>query len=208
MERNIKLAQTRALQYWFIDGLMELGAAIICLMLAIFFLALQIIPILQAGFALLFPLVFVAAHGMRKLMTRYRERSTYPQTGFVEPQKGRQDRWLLGITIGFTILLLGVMLFSILRGIQTMVWMPAIGWVIYAFIFALTGYRTKIIRFYFLAGFCLMLGVLLSLIGMGDLLGTAVLSFSASLVLFAFGIVTRSAYIRQFNRVVEYKDEN
>jgi hypothetical protein len=208
MERNIKASQTRARQYWFADGLMELGAAVTCLMLAIFFLALQIIPIMQAGFALLFLLVFVAAYGLRKLMIRYRERSTYPLTGFVEPQKGWQDRWLLGITIGFTILLLGFMLFTILRGIQTMVWMPVIGGVIYTFIFAFTGYRTKIIRFYFLAGFCLALGVLLSLNGMGDFLGAAVLSFSASLVLFTFGIVTRYAYIHQSSRVVDYKDEN
>src|SRR4030042_6444487 len=135
MEKNIKASQTRALQYWFVDGLMELGAAVTCLVLAIFFLALQIIPVLQAGVAVLFLLVFVAAYGMRKLMIRYREHSTYPLTGFVEPKKGWQDRWLLGITIGFTILLLGFMLFTVLRGIQTMVWMPAISGIIYAFIF-------------------------------------------------------------------------
>ncbi len=115
---------------------------------------------------------------------------------------------MLGITIGFTILLLGFMLFTILRGIQTMVWMPVIGGIIYTFIFAFTGYRAKLIRFYFLAGFCLAVGMLLSLSGMGDLLGAAVLSLSASLILFTFGIVTRYAYIHQSSRVVEYKDEN
>lgn len=208
MERKIKTSQERALQYWFVDGLMELGAATTCLMLAIFFLALQITPISQAGFAILFLLVFVAAYGLRKLMIRYREHSTYPLTGFVEPQKGWQDRWLFVITIGFTILLLGFMLFTMLRGIQTMIWMPAIGGILYAFIFAFTGYRTKIIRFYFLAGFCLALGMLLSLSGMGDLLGAAVLSLCASLVLFTFGIITRYAYIRQSRSMVEDDDEN
>jgi hypothetical protein len=86
--------------------------------------------------------------------------------------------------------------------------MPVIGGVIYTFIFAFTGYRTKLIRFYFLAGFCLSVGVLLSLSGMGDFLGAAVLSFSASLVLFTFGIVTRYTYLHQSSSVVDYKDEN
>ena len=208
MERKIKASQERALQYWFVDGLMELGAAATCLMLAIFFLALQITPILQAGFAILFLLVFVAAYGLRKLMIRYREHSTYPLTGFVEPQKGWQDRWSLVISIGFSILLLGFMLFTILRGIQTMQWMPAIGGILYAFIFAFTGYRTKLIRFYFLAGFCLALGMLLSLSGMGDFLGAAVLSLSASLILFTLGIITRYAYIRQSSIMVEDNDDN
>jgi len=88
-----------------------------------------------------------------------------------------------------------------------MVWMPVIGGIIYTFIFAFTAYRTKLIRFYFLAGFCLAVGVLPSLSGMGDFLGAAVLSFSASLVLFTFGIATRYAYIHQSSRLVEYKDE-
>lgn len=207
MENNIKASHTRAMQYLFADGLMELSGAAICLVLGIYFMIMKIAPASQAGFALLFLLVFVAAFGIRKLMMWYRERRTYPRTGYVEIRKEREDRQFLAITIGFSVLLLGFMLFTIMRGIQTIVWMPVIGGVIYAFIFALTGFRTKLVRFYFLAGFCLVLGIFLALSGLGDFWGTALLSFCTSLVLLAFGILTRMTYIKHTSTSVEQHDE-
>jgi hypothetical protein len=207
MENNIKASHTRAMQYWFADGLMELSSAGICLVLGIYFMIMQIASASQAGFALLFLLVFVAAFGIRKVMMWYRERSTYPRTGYVEIRKGREDRRFTWIAIGFSFLLLIFMLYTIIRGIQTMTWMPVIGGVIYAFIFALTGYRTKLVRFYFLAGFCLVLGVFLALAGLGDFWGTALLSFCIGMVLLAFGIVTRMNYIKHARTSVEQNNE-
>jgi hypothetical protein len=207
MENNIKASHTRAMQYWFADGLMELSGAAICLVLGIYFMILQIAPASQAGFALLFLLVFVAAFGIRKLMIRYRERSTYPRTGYVEIRKESEDRRFLGIAIGFSVLLLGFMGFTIIRGIQTIVWLPVIGGVIYAFIFALIGYRTKLVRFYFLAGFCLVLSVFLAMCGLGDFWGTALLSFCTGLVLLLFGVVTRMTYIKHTSTPAEQNNE-
>jgi hypothetical protein len=125
----------------------------------------------------------------------------------VETKKGWQDRWLLGIAIGFTILLLGFMLYTILRGIQTVVWMPTLAGIVFTFIFALAGFRTKLIRFYFLGAFCLILGVFLALSGLGDLWGTALLSVGTGLVLFAFGAITRTAYLHQTPLTEEQADE-
>jgi hypothetical protein len=207
MEKNLEASQQRALQYWFADGLAELTGGIICLVLVIYFCIQQILPTSQGSFALLFLIVFVAAFGIRKLMIRYRERNTYPRTGFVEPMKGWEDRRLLYSVIGFTILLMGFMFVTILRGIQTMVWMPALSGIIFAFIFALAGYRTKLVRFYFLVGFCFVLGVILSLSGLGDLWGAALLSLCTALVLFAFGIITRISYLHQSTMITEQANE-
>jgi hypothetical protein len=197
MENNILETQKRAQQYAFMDGLMELGGGILCLILAIYFYTLYLVPDSLAGFAVLFLLVFLVAFGIRKLMSRIREKTTYPQSGYIELKKGRQERRILAITIGFSILLLGFMLYTILSGIQTMKWMPVIGGIIYAFIFGLTAYRTLLKRFYFLAGFCLLLGVTLALSGWGDLTGMAILSICTALVLICFGIITRVSYTRQ-----------
>jgi MFS family permease len=207
MEKNLKATQRRALQYWFVDGLVELSGGAMCLLLAIYFIVQQILQALQGSFALIFLIVFVAAFGVRKLMLWYRERSTYPRIGFVEPKKEGEDRRLLGVEVGFTLLLLGFMLYTILRGIQTVVWMPAIGGIILAFIFALAGFRTKLVRFIYLAVFCVLLGVVLAINGFGDLLGAAVLSLLTGLVLIAFGIVTRVAYLRQTKVPGEQADE-
>ena len=207
MEKDLNTSQTRAVQYWFTDGLAEIAGGVICFVLTIYFSVQQILPASQASFALLFLLVFVVAFGIRKLMFWYRERSTYPRTGFIEPKKGWEDRRLLGIAIGFTVLLLGFMLYTILRGIETMAWMPALVGIIFAFVFALAGYRTKLVRFYFVAAFCLVLGLFLALSGLGDLWGAALLSFCTGLVLFAFGIVTRVTYLHQSSVTAEQADE-
>jgi hypothetical protein len=206
MDKDIKASQVRSVQYWFSDGLVELGFSAICMLLAIYFLILQVLPASPGSFAIFFFLVFVAAFGIRKLIFWYRERSTYPRTGFVEPKK-RQDRRLLGIEICFTVILLGFMLYTILRGTQTMAWMPAISGIVFAFIFVLMGSRTKLVRFYFLAGFCLVLGVLLAFMGLGDLWGAALLSFFTGLVLLSFGIITRATYLHQPIVSMEQADE-
>ncbi len=207
MDKNLKASQQRAVQYWFIDGLVELSGGLICLLLAIYFIVQQILPVSQGSFALLFLIVFVAAFGIRKLMLWYRERSTYSHTGFIELKKGWENRWFLSTAIGFSLLLLGLILYTIQRGIETVLWMPALGGAVFAFIFYLAGYRTGLVRFIFLAIFCLLLGVCLALSGIGDLWGTALLSVFTSLTLFAFGIVTRMAYVRQLKHTSEQADE-
>ncbi len=196
MDKDIKASQVRAVQYFFADGLAELSGSAICILLAVYFFILEILPVSQGGFAIFFLLVFMAAFGIRKLMFWYRERNTYPRTGFVEPKK-REDRRLLGIEIGFTVILLGFLLYIILQGIQNIAWIPALCGVIFAFIFALAGYRTKLVRFYFLVVFCLLLGVVLALSGIDDFWGAAILCFITGLVLLSFGIVTRATYLHQ-----------
>jgi hypothetical protein len=207
MKDNLEASQKRAVQYWFSDGLAELSGAAICLLLAIYFGIVQILGSSQGSFALFFLMVFIVAFGIRKVMLWYRERSTYPRTGYVEPKRGWEDHRLLGIAIGFTVIFMAFMLFMILRGIQSMAWMPALVGVIFAFIFSWVGYRTKLVRFYFLAGFSLVLGVFLAIYGIGDLWGAAILSFCIGLVLFAYGIVTRRSYLDQSQVAVEQADE-
>ena len=206
LENNLKASQKRAMQYGAADGLAELSGAVICLILAIYFCLMQMVGSSGGTFALLFLFMFMTAFGIRKVMFWYRERSTYPRTGFVELKKGRTDRRLLGIAIGFTVLLMAFMLITILRGIQTMTWIPALVGVIFAFIFVLAGYRTKIGRFYFLAGFGFVLGLFLALSGLGDLWGAAILSLCVGLVLFAFGMVTRVSYLARTREAAEQSD--
>jgi len=207
MEKNLKASQQRAIQYWFADGLVELSGGVIGLLLAIYFCVQQILQASQGLFAIIFLLVFVAAFGVRKLMLGYRERNTYRRTGLIEPKQAGEDRGLLGAEVVFTLLLLGFVLYTILRGIQTVEWMPAIAGVVLAFIFSTAGYRTRLMRFYFLAGFCLFLGGFLAVSGLGDLWGSAILSLGTSLVLFAFGILTRLSYLRQAAVTMEQPDE-
>ncbi len=208
MDNKLQAAQKRAVQYWFADGLAEFSAAAMCLLLAIYFIFQQVVPAAQGSFALIFLAVFVAGIGIRKLMLWFRQRSTYPRTGYVELKQGWEDRRFLAIAIGFTVLLLGFNLYMILRGIKTVVLMPALAGFMLAFMFGLAGVRIKLVRFYFLAGFCLLLGGFLALSGLGDLWGAGLLCFFASLVLFAYGVITRVTYLHQTRVSVEQLDEH
>jgi len=207
MDNNLKASGQRAVQYWFKDGLAELGGGVMCLILAVYFGLQQILQSSQGSFAIFFLLVFVAAFGIRKVMLWYRERSTYPRTGFVSAKSGLENHWLLGVSILFTLLLLGFMLYTIIRGIQTVVWIPVLCGVIFAFICTMVGYQTKLVRFYYQGAFCLFLGIVLALSGLGDFWGAAVLSLVTSLILFAYGIITRWAYIHQTKTITENADE-
>ena len=207
MQDNLKSSQIRATQYWFTDGLLELSGGTICLLLAVYFAIQQIIPVSSGAFALIFLALFVAAFGIRKLMLSIRQRSTYPRTGYIELKKGWQNRRLSWVAIVFTVLLLAFLLFTILRGIQTMMWMPVIGGIIYLFLFFLVGYRTKLNRFYFVSAFSLLLGLFLSFSGLGDFWGEALLSLGTGLVLLAFGTVTRIDYLHHSPASGELTDE-
>lgn len=207
MENNLNDAQQRAVQYWFIDGLAELSGGAIGLLLAVYFIVLQVFPALQASFALIYILLFIAVLGIRKLMLWFRTRSTYGRTGYIEPKHGWENRWLLWIAIGFTLLLLGFMLYTILLGIQSIVLMPILGAIIFAFIFFLAGFRTKLVRFIYLAIVCLILGIVLSTSGLGDNFGAALLSLIISLILFTFGSITRTIYLRQAREIEDQTSE-
>jgi hypothetical protein len=221
MDKNLKASQQRAVQYWFVDGLAELSGGVLCLLLALYFVAQQALPASPWIFYVLFIVVSTAAFGIRRLMLRIREHTTYPRTGFVAMKSGWEDRKTLAIMIIFALFLLALNLYLVLSGPQSVVWMPALGGLIFAFVFALAGFQTKLGRFYSLAGFqtklgrfyslaaiCLLLGVALSLSGLGDLWGVAVLSFFTSLVMFVFGTIARRAYLRQTKTLTEKANES
>jgi len=206
MENKLKNSQQRAIQYWFADGLAEFLGASICLLLAIYFAAQQFLP--QSSFAIFFLLLFIAAFGIRKLMYSLRQRSTYPRTGYVKAMRGFQDRRMRFIAITFTVILLALMLYTILRGIDTFPWLTAISGVTFAFLFFLTALEAKLCRFYYLAGFSILLGIGLVLIRLGNFWGVAIHSLVLAVSLAAFGIRTRLNYLRQSAPLLEQEDES
>ena len=206
MEQKLKSIEQRALQYWFADGLAELMGASVCVLLAIYFAAQLIIP--QSSFVILFLLVFLAAFGLRKLMYGFRQRSTYQRTGYVAAKRSRQNRTLLVVAITFTLLLLAFMLYTILSSFDIFPWLSLISGVIFAFLFLMTGYGAKLCRFYYLAGFSILLGGGLVLIDLGNFWGVAIHSLVMGVSLTAFGLRTRLGYLRQSVPLMEQEDES
>jgi hypothetical protein len=206
MENKLKTSQIRAIQYWFADGLAEFLGASICLLLAIYFAAQQFLP--QSVFAIFFLLLFVAAFGLRKLMFSLRQRGTYQRTGYVKAMRGFHDRRMRLVAIAFTVLLLALMLYTILRGIDTFPWLPVMSGVIFAFLFFLTAVEAKLCRFYYLAGFSILLGISLVLLRLGNFWGAAIHSLILAVSLAAFGLRTRLSYLRHSAPLLEQEDES
>jgi hypothetical protein len=195
---NTRLNQSgqRAIQYWFVDGLAYLSGGVICLLLACLNYFFSKVPWTILTNLIFFLVIFGGAYGLRRIMLRVKERSTYPRTGYVAPKTLREDKVGLAIAITFTILLLALMLINlIVNGAQSMKWMPAIGGLILGFIFGWAGYQTGLWRLYFLAAFDLLAGFGLSIIGISDFTGAALLMLLTSLVLFTFGGLTRWNYL-------------
>jgi hypothetical protein len=113
-DNNLKASGQRAVQYWFKDGLAELSGGVICLVLAVYFGLQQILQSSQGSFAIFFFCVRSSVwHSQSHAMV---SRAQYlPLTGFVHAKSGLKTTGLLGVTIIFTLLLLGFMLYTIIR---------------------------------------------------------------------------------------------
>ena len=196
-EENLKKIQQRARQYWFVDGLAELFTGGACLFLAIYFWLYQFEPI--SGWLSLLVMVGILCVGfaMRWIMQQIKARTTYPRTGYVEPQSFWEQKGLAGALLAFTILLNAFMVITSLKFPLSPIWTPLIGAVIFAAIFAAISYQARLLRFAYLASFCLVTGGVMAFCGFGDWPATALLSALTGLILLVFGFLTRRAYQQQ-----------
>ena len=145
--------------------------------------------ILGAGFAVSF--------GLRLIIQRIKERTTYLRTGYAAPFSGLESKRSVLITVAFTLLLLGSNYYLSTKGPQGLLWSPGLAGSAFAFIFAWTGALTKLRRFYFLALLSLCVGVALAVLGMDYFRGVGVLAGVVGLDLLYQGYRARKAYINQ-----------
>ncbi len=196
MQSDLQSAQMRALQYWFIDGLAELGLAAFCLLLAIVFWVQGSLPRTGLGDMLFFAGAFAGGYGIRWVLLRVKERSTYPRTGYVKPARSKSPTALV-VTAIFAIIVLAANLFLSMSGQAAVAWMPLVAGFIFAFIFLRTGMTLGFARFTAFGLVSLAGGGVLSLSGLGDLRGCALLAALVGLALLGSGLLTRRDYLRR-----------
>ena len=196
--RNI---QRRTLQYWMVDGITEIGFGLLCLLLGAYFY-LQATLQNETLFTIL-NIFFVAliigfAFLMNRLVVAAKSRLTFPRTGYVSYKRGtgwtRWARILITFGIAGTISILFSLLFN--DNPYSLDWLPAAMGVIFSFAMLVTAWRTGVSRFYLLAVGALVLGVLLSFMGLGDDLGVAYFYFAMSVLYLLSGFCTLFRYLR------------
>ena len=153
----------RAKQYWWIDGLPEIGFGTEMLLLALYFFLMEQIQsetwsILAASIGL--PMLFVATfYGISKLVMYLKKKITFPRTGYVRyPERqpaSRRRRMLIGGVIG----LLTAMLINLslaFFGVNAQ-------WMVIALIMMMSmvyiGYLVSVFRYYVMGVLSLLWGM-------------------------------------------------
>jgi len=187
----------RTRRYWYDDGLWELATGIFFLALALF-LALEAVTPRGSRLWLLFglggPVIFIGLPlAIYRLVNRVKARITYPRTGYVRyrAQHGRRARILRAAGLGAA---LGVLLSTSLQmgwEIQLPLLFGAVG----AMAFALVGYSLGLRRFYVLAGWSALAGVVIARLPLSNLASGALFWLALGLGVSVSGLYTLRRYL-------------
>ena len=197
MDTKYKNAQIKALQYWFIDGLVELAAGLIGILLAILFWVWKLIFVWRWSLPVIFIIALSVSFGLRLIIQRIKARMTYPQTGYVSPFSGFETKRSIVILIIIILLIFGVNYILSKNGEQGALWSPGLSGMVFFAIFIWLGISTHIKRFYLLALISFSIGLIMALKAIDYFHGLSILSGVIGLVLLLQGYRVRKTYLHQ-----------
>ncbi len=166
---QIEGVEGRVRAYWYADGWAEIVGGGVLILLGIFFAGQAWLPEASLARAVLAPALLLVLVGggiaTRRIVSAMKARYTYPRTGYVsyrvDETKGRRRRFAAGI-VGAVFAGLLVSVAVIVRSTD---WVPGItGILIGAILIYMKVPLSGLRRFYWMAGFCALLGVALSFV--------------------------------------------
>ena len=191
------MKQTR--RYWYIDGISEMAAGLIILIIGGFFAIVPLIPsdsvrvwVLAVGQP---ALVILGVIFGSRVVGYIKERVTYPRTGYVAfRKKNRKRRWgrialamVLSASLG--------MLFSLLFNLISARWVPTIAAAFMSLFFLVIAYNLGLARFVGLAVYILAVGLLVSWWMPSEPVDMAAMMGLTGLGLLVSGAFTLRAYL-------------
>ncbi|GAP09087.1 hypothetical protein BECAL_00226 [Bellilinea caldifistulae] len=200
MKSPLETAQKRTRRYWYEDGLSEMAAGAVILLMALINLAIALLA--PAGWkgwlsAVGLPVMVIGGGVLaRLLVARLKERLTYPRTGYIRYPRPKPTRRFLSAGIAIGVALIVTIMSAWFSAAQTERLIPALTGLLTAILILSIGASIGLVRFYLLAvwqfGFGL-LGSRLNLPAPYDL----VLFFGAlGIGLFISGGITLLGYLR------------
>jgi uncharacterized protein (DUF486 family) len=200
-EKTLNKTYLRTLQYWFDDGIVELGLGGLFLALGGYFYIQTALENswLADWFSGVFALLFIGGWYLVQAFIRsLKERFTFPRTGYVAYRKDENHRMLRpAIALVTATLLGGLLAFFLIK--QPLGWhlLPAASGLLIAVVFGLIGFRTALPRFYLLATASLILGGVFALSQRSNLLGLTAYCLALGLALLVSGGFILKRYLRQ-----------
>lgn len=196
MEADQKFAR-RTRRYWMVDGLAELVMGSFFLLGGVLQLVSFVAPSNIRGFAtILIPLlmmfgILVSRFGLHKVKARL----TYPRSGYVEYRQPKRWQQMLGVLVGFGV---GFALMPLLFNVQfSAAWLPIISGVAFALLMVGMGFYMGTARFYTLALFTSVLGILLYFLRINGFLGASLVIALTGVWLLVAGGITLRRYLQQ-----------
>lgn len=209
MNNHPQAIEKRAYHYWFIDGLGEMTAAVLFILIgAAFFtqgtttpgsLAFTISGI--AGLLLIGGGPWLA----RPVMAKLKERYTYPVTGYVAYKQPSSKRrvWVAVLALVVSSATVSIMM---INAELSMAWLPLIEGVCVGGFLLNIAYQRGIQRFYPLAGISITVGAGLAVTGYGDLAGTGIYFLIIGAVVLFSGACTFAAYRKNHPVVMDAEE--
>ena len=192
----------RAIQYWYVDGTYEIGFGLLCLILtAYFYIEKQVegtwLSAVVDGSLIL---VFIGGGALVNWLThKWKERVTYPRTGYVAYRReGRMKRGLriaLGLVVGG--LMGAVVAVLVTRPFEDFDVMPLVSGLLMGIVLAILAWRTSLPRLYLLAACSILAGLGLAFTRLGNYTGLSIFYAALGGAMILSGLVTLVIYLRQ-----------
>lgn len=201
-------AQKRAFQYWYVDGSFEFSFGGLCLVLAAYFYASQLLTDSWMGGLMMVFFVIVIVGGGRlvnRLVMTMKERITFPRTGYVSfVRKTGSRRWgralLLGSVSGIIAALMTLLLTNRSIGFD---WMVTASGLIFGAVVIYLGFRTGAARFFINAALSIGLGLALGFANLPENIGLIAFYGLLGLGLLLVGGISLWQYLRENPAPVE-----
>jgi hypothetical protein len=202
MNEDLKTPQRRAIQYFYSDGSFEFGFGLLCLVLGIYFFVenrLQGTWLAVLADSLLVFAVVGGAFLISWLVRKWKERVTFPRTGYIGYPRiyGLKRGWrsLIGLVAGGVLTAAAVFLL-VNEDVRVSI-MPLLTGIVFGIVMIFVGWRTSLPRFYIQAVLSMLAGIGLAFSTLGNYVGLAAYYLVIGLILLISGAFILRKYLRQ-----------
>ncbi len=200
MEDHLQDWANRPQRYWYVDGLVEIGAGAVILILGLFFAISGLIKDdgFRGAFTTIGQIIIVIGLPIlaRVIVARLKERITYPRTGYIAYRRqglGQRIRAIL-LTIGVAAAI-GVVVYLI-ENWMNLRWLPVVIGLSAGLLILIIAFRVGLPRYYLLAGYTLAIGVITGLLSLAEPYNSGVFFSGLGVGWLVSGAVTLVRYLR------------
>lgn len=176
MSNSIDRTIQKTWQYWYVDGLVEIAGGVVILTLSAFYTLMVVAgsgPLVALALGLGQPLIILGGMFLAgKVVRHFKERLTFPRTGYVSYPKPKKRHRLMSLVSGMVVSI------AVVAGLTYLI--PRLGEHITPFLTALfmalflvyMGWRLDLKRFYLTGGVVLLIGLLSATLRLPQNLGS------------------------------------